>query len=298
VQRSEPFSVRGIVRLLRETSFQWSNGNAFVYAGALAYYTIFSIVPLLTLLINLTVYFAGAYRFERQIISLLTRQYSITIAPLDTASTTDQILNIVRSRAGDVPAAFLSEIVQGHTQTTGGLAATLISVLFLIYGASTVFHQLHNSINAMYGLPEGFTTISHGVLYYVIARLLSAAAVILVGLFFVLLLAVNVILLLAGNFMETSSIVLIFAPILFPVAVALGIHPVHFGILMVVNMEVGMCHPPVGLNLYVASGITKMGITELTVAVWPWLMTMLGFLALVTYWPDLSLFLPRMLGMK
>ncbi|MDK9697669.1 MAG: TRAP transporter large permease subunit [Siculibacillus sp.] len=111
------------------------------------------------------------------------------------------------------------------------------------------------------------------------------------------LLFVNVLLLLAGNVMEPSSIVLIMAPILFPVAVRLGIDPVHFGILIVVNMEVGMCHPPVGLNLYVASGITKMGITELTVAVWPWLMTMLGFLALVTYWPALSLFLPRMLGM-
>jgi C4-dicarboxylate transporter DctM subunit len=111
------------------------------------------------------------------------------------------------------------------------------------------------------------------------------------------LLAVNVILLLAGNFMEPSSIVLIFAPILFPVAVALGIHPVHFGILMVVNMEVGMCHPPVGLNLYVASGITKMGITELTVAVWPWLLSMLVFLGVVTYWPGLSLWLPRQLGM-
>jgi C4-dicarboxylate transporter DctM subunit len=111
------------------------------------------------------------------------------------------------------------------------------------------------------------------------------------------LLAVNVILLLAGNFMEPSSIVLIFAPILFPVAVQLGIHPVHFGILMVVNMEVGMCHPPVGLNLYVASGITKMGITELTVAVWPWLLSMLCFLMLVTYWPGLSLWLPQQLGM-
>ena len=111
------------------------------------------------------------------------------------------------------------------------------------------------------------------------------------------LLAVNVILLLAGNFMEPSSIVLIFAPILFPVAIALGIHPVHFGILMVVNMEVGMCHPPVGLNLYVASGITKMGITELTVAVWPWLLSMLGFLMVVTYWPELSLWLPRTMGM-
>ena len=111
------------------------------------------------------------------------------------------------------------------------------------------------------------------------------------------LLAVNVILLLAGNFMEPSSIVLIFAPILFPVAIKLGIDPVHFGIIMVVNMEVGMCHPPVGLNLYVASGITKMGITELTVAVWPWLLSMLGFLLLVTYWPAMSTWLPRTMGM-
>ncbi|MBX3687277.1 MAG: TRAP transporter large permease subunit [Rhodocyclaceae bacterium] len=111
------------------------------------------------------------------------------------------------------------------------------------------------------------------------------------------LLITNVLLLVAGNFMEPSSIVLIMAPILFPVATKLGIDPVHLGILMVVNMEVGMCHPPVGLNLYVASGITKMGITELTVAVWPWLLTMLGFLLLVTYWPGLSLWLPHQLGM-
>ena len=109
------------------------------------------------------------------------------------------------------------------------------------------------------------------------------------------LLVVNILLLVAGNFMEPSSIVLIMAPILFPVAMKLGIDPVHFGILIVVNMEVGMCHPPVGLNLYVASGITKMGITELTVAVWPWLLTMLGFLVLVTYYPPLSLWLPNLL---
>ncbi len=111
------------------------------------------------------------------------------------------------------------------------------------------------------------------------------------------LLFVNILLLLAGNVMEPSSIVLIMAPILFPVAVKLGIDPVHFGILIVVNMEVGLCHPPVGLNLYVASGITKMGITELTVAVWPWLFTMLCFLIMVTYIPEISLWLPRMLGM-
>jgi C4-dicarboxylate transporter DctM subunit len=109
------------------------------------------------------------------------------------------------------------------------------------------------------------------------------------------LLVVNILLLVAGNVMEPSSIVLIMAPILFPVATQLGIDPVHFGIMMVVNMEVGMCHPPVGLNLYVASGITKMGITELTVAVMPWLLTMLAFLGLVTYVPQISLWLPRLL---
>jgi len=109
------------------------------------------------------------------------------------------------------------------------------------------------------------------------------------------LLVTNILLLLAGNVMEPSSIVLIMAPILFPVAMKLGIDPVHFGILIIVNMEVGMCHPPVGLNLYVASGITKMGITELTVAVWPWLLTMLGFLILVTYVPQISLWLPNLI---
>lgn len=111
------------------------------------------------------------------------------------------------------------------------------------------------------------------------------------------LIAVNLLLLAAGNFMEPSSIVLIMAPILFPVAVKLGIDPVHFGIMIVVNMEVGMCHPPVGLNLYVASGITRMGITELTVAVMPWLLAMLVFLLAITYVPAISTFLPRMLGM-
>ena len=112
----------------------------------------------------------------------------------------------------------------------------------------------------------------------------------------VFLFLVNIILLVAGNFMDPSAIVLIMAPILYPMAVKLGVNPVHMGILMAVNMEVGMCHPPVGLNLYVASGITKMGISELTVAVWPWLVTMIGFLILTTYWPTLSLWLPHVLA--
>jgi C4-dicarboxylate transporter, DctM subunit len=111
------------------------------------------------------------------------------------------------------------------------------------------------------------------------------------------LIFVNLILLLAGNVMEPSSIILIFAPILFPAAMKLGIDPVHFGILIDANMEVGLCHPPVGLNLYVASGISKLSITELTFAVLPWLCTMLVFLVIVTYWPTLSIWLPRAMGM-
>jgi C4-dicarboxylate transporter DctM subunit len=129
--------------------------------------------------------------------------------------------------------------------------------------------------------------IPHAIADWIVGKELGAIAFLLV---------VNVLLLMAGNFMEPSSIVLIMAPILFPVAMKLGIDPVHFGILIVVNMEVGMCHPPVGLNLYVASGITKMGITELTVAVWPWLLSMLAFLIVVTYWPPLSIWLPKVLG--
>jgi len=111
------------------------------------------------------------------------------------------------------------------------------------------------------------------------------------------LLLANLLLLVAGNFMEPSSIILIMAPILFPAAIALGVNPVHLGILIDVNMEVGLCHPPVGLNLYVASGISKLGITELTVAVWPWLVTMLIFLVMVTYMPEMSLWLPRVMHM-
>lgn len=110
------------------------------------------------------------------------------------------------------------------------------------------------------------------------------------------LVLVNIMLLAAGNVMDPTAIVLIMAPILFPVAVALGINPVHLGIMMAVNMEIGLCHPPVGLNLYVTSGISKMGISELTVAVLPWLLAMLGFLIFITYVPAVTLWLPRLLG--
>ncbi len=109
------------------------------------------------------------------------------------------------------------------------------------------------------------------------------------------LLVVNVILLVAGNFMEPTGIILILAPIFFPIATQLGIDPIHLGIIMVVNMEIGMVTPPVGLNLFVTSGITNMSIMQVTHAALPWLMVLLTFLGLVTYIPEISLFLPDLL---
>lgn len=111
------------------------------------------------------------------------------------------------------------------------------------------------------------------------------------------LLVVNIVLLIAGAFMEPSAIILILAPILFPIAVQLGIDPIHLGIIMVVNMEIGLITPPVGLNLFVTSAVTGMPLSEVIKAAMPWLMILLGFLVLVTYVPSISLGLPRMLGM-
>ena len=109
------------------------------------------------------------------------------------------------------------------------------------------------------------------------------------------LLIVNIVLLIAGNFMEPSSIILVLAPIVFPTAVQLGIDPIHLGVIMVVNMEIGMVTPPVGLNLFVASGVTGMTLVEVVRASWKWLMVLLAFLAIITYVPQISLVLPNAL---
>lgn len=111
------------------------------------------------------------------------------------------------------------------------------------------------------------------------------------------LLVVNIVLLIAGAFMEPSAIILILAPILFPIAMELGIDPIHLGIIMVVNMEIGLITPPVGLNLFVTSAVTGMPVTQVIRAAMPWLMILLGFLVIVTYVPSVSMGLPRLLGM-
>ncbi len=113
------------------------------------------------------------------------------------------------------------------------------------------------------------------------------------------LLFVNVLLFFAGDFMEPSSIILILAPIFLPVALKLGIDPIHLGIIMTINMELGMITPPVGLNLYVASGLARMGLTEVTIAAAPWILVVAAVLMLVTYVPQIALWLPHLMyGIK
>ncbi len=107
------------------------------------------------------------------------------------------------------------------------------------------------------------------------------------------LIIVNLLLLAAGNFMEPSAILLIMAPILFPIATQLGIDPIHLGIIMVVNMEIGMLTPPVGLNLFVTAGITNRSMGWVIQSCLPWLGLLLLFLILITYIPQISLFLPE-----
>lgn len=112
------------------------------------------------------------------------------------------------------------------------------------------------------------------------------------------LLVVNIVLLIAGAFMEPSAIILILAPILFPIAMQLGIDPIHLGIIMVVNMEIGLITPPVGLNLFVTSAVTGMPLTAVIRAALPWLMLLISFLMVITYIPAVSLALPNWLGMS
>jgi C4-dicarboxylate transporter DctM subunit len=109
------------------------------------------------------------------------------------------------------------------------------------------------------------------------------------------LIVVNLLLLIGGQFMEPSGLIIIIAPLVFPIAIALGIDPIHLGIMMVVNMEIGMITPPVGLNLFVTAGIANMSMMGIVKAATPWLGVMFLFLILVTYIPWLSTWLPTLM---
>ena len=109
------------------------------------------------------------------------------------------------------------------------------------------------------------------------------------------LVVVNVLLLIGGQFMEPSGLLVIVAPLVFPIAMELGIDPIHLGIIMVVNMEIGMITPPVGLNLFVTAGVAAMSVLDVVKAALPWVGIMFVFLILVTYVPWISTWLPTLM---
>jgi C4-dicarboxylate transporter DctM subunit len=113
---------------------------------------------------------------------------------------------------------------------------------------------------------------------------------------FLFLMLINVLLLFLGTFLETNAAIIIVAPILFPVAMQLGVNPIHFGIIFVVNLAIGMITPPLGVNLFVACGLTKLKVEAIVSANWWYLAASVLVLLLLTYFPDISLILPRLLG--
>ncbi|MBP2641708.1 MAG: transporter, DctM subunit [Firmicutes bacterium] len=112
---------------------------------------------------------------------------------------------------------------------------------------------------------------------------------------YVLLTLINMLLLIVGTFMETNAAIIILAPIFFPVILQMGIDPIHFGIIFVVNLAIGMITPPLGMNLFVASGMTKMPIEPIVRANWRYLVMSIFILFVITYIPALSLWLPNLL---
>lgn len=148
-------------------------------------------------------------------------------------------------------------------------AAITTAMIFLIIGCAVVFAHFLTS-----------ERIPHSIAEFLIQKEMT---------WWMFLIVVNILLFVMGQFMEPSSVVMIMTPLLLPIAVSLGIDPIHFGIIMVVNMEIGMITPPVGLNLFVASSLTGLSLKDVVISVLPWLIVMLVGLVLVTYIPQISL---------
>ncbi len=113
-----------------------------------------------------------------------------------------------------------------------------------------------------------------------------------------LLLAINLTLLVVGTFMDMTPAVLIFTPIFLPIVIDIGIHPVHFGIIMVLNLCIGLCTPPVGTLLFVGSGVSGIEVSKIIRPLVPFLITMVIILMIITYIPQITMFLPRLFGVE
>lgn len=206
-----------------------------------------------------------------------------------------------------LPVILLGCLYSGVTTPTeaAGVAAAyalLISVgLYRSLGWGDLYDSLLSS--ARMSISIGMLIAGAMVFNYVITseNIPSALSASLKGLELTplgFLLLVNVILLVLGAFLEGSTIILIILPVLLPSAISLGIDPVHFGVMAVLNIMIGLVTPPYGLLLFMMTRIADVSLAALLREAYPFLLVMLGALALVTVWPDIVLFLPRMAGYK
>ncbi|GEN22928.1 hypothetical protein HCU01_08770 [Halomonas cupida] len=147
--------------------------------------------------------------------------------------------------------------------------------LMIVVACSTLLATMITLENVPQQISEAFSSISTNPL--------------------IILLWINVFLLFVGTFMETISAIIILAPILVPLVVAVGIDPVHFGIILVTNIQIAFLTPPLGVNLFVASQISQLPVEQIIRSIWPFLLALLAVLAVVTLVPELSLFLPSLL---
>ena len=142
------------------------------------------------------------------------------------------------------------------------------------------------------------TAMSWIMAYQNIPRSISSALLAVSDNKIIVLIIINTILLAVGTFMDMTPAILIFTPILLPVATNLGLNPIHFGILLIANLCVGLCTPPVGTALFVGCGIGKTSIAKVTPALIPFFIAMIVGLMLITYIPAISMFIPEMFGFK
>ena len=187
--------------------------------------------------------------------------------------------------------------------------AAAIAVLYAFVLAVFVYREVAWASLPRICLKTGITTsiiflligtsqaMSWALAYQNIPQSISAALLALTDNPMVILLIINLLLIFVGTFMDMTPAVLIFTPIFLPVAVKIGMDPIHFGIMLIANLCIGLCTPPVGTCLFVGCGVGKTSITNVTRPMIPFFCAMFAALILITYWPPLTLWLPRLFGL-
>ena len=201
------------------------------------------------------------------------------------------------------PAIIVGSILFGIATPTESAAIAVFYILFLgfvVYRSLPLSALLDVACKTAVSTSVIMLTVATSKMFAWIAvrenlgQILTDAMLAISNNTFVLLLMINILLLILGMIMEILPIMLIIAPVLFPLLVDLGIDPIHFGVVMVLNLMIGMITPPIGLNLFVISAISGVGVIEIFRAAVPYFAVLIVVLLLITYVPELSLTIPRL----